>query len=96
MVRQMEGAIGYIELIYAIQNKIDYGIVKNAAGVYVKASPGERDRGCGFCHENARGFPCIHHQRSGQGRLSDFQLYLAADTGKVQGPGQGQDPGEFP
>ncbi len=38
MVRQMEGGIGYIELIYAIQNKIDYGIVKNAAGVYVKAS----------------------------------------------------------
>ncbi len=38
MVRQMEGAIGYIELIYAIQNKIDYGMVKNAAGVYVKAS----------------------------------------------------------
>jgi phosphate transport system substrate-binding protein len=38
MVRQTEGAIGYIELIYAEQNKIDFGLVKNAAGNYVKAS----------------------------------------------------------
>jgi phosphate transport system substrate-binding protein len=38
MIRQMQGSIGYIELIYAIENKISYGIVKNAAGSYVKAS----------------------------------------------------------
>jgi len=38
MVRQMEGAIGYIELIYAEQNKIPFGVVKNAAGQFVKAS----------------------------------------------------------
>jgi phosphate transport system substrate-binding protein len=38
MVRQMPGGIGYIELIYAVQNKITYGIVKNAAGNFVKAS----------------------------------------------------------
>jgi phosphate transport system substrate-binding protein len=37
-VRQLPGAIGYVELIYAVQNKIPYGTVKNAAGVYVKAS----------------------------------------------------------
>lgn len=38
MVRQMDGAIGYVELIYAVQNKIKYGSVKNAAGEFVKAS----------------------------------------------------------
>lgn len=38
MIRQMPGAIGYIELIYAVQNKIPYGVVKNAAGNFVKAS----------------------------------------------------------
>jgi phosphate transport system substrate-binding protein len=37
MIRQMKGAIGYIELIYAVQNKITYGTVKNAAGEFVKA-----------------------------------------------------------
>jgi phosphate transport system substrate-binding protein len=38
VVRQMPGAIGYVELIYAVQNKIPYGSVKNAAGDFVKAS----------------------------------------------------------
>jgi len=37
MIRQMQGSIGYIELIYAVQNKIPYGVVKNAAGNFVKA-----------------------------------------------------------
>ncbi len=38
MVRQMQGAIGYVELIYAEQNKISYGSVKNSSGEFVKAS----------------------------------------------------------
>jgi phosphate transport system substrate-binding protein len=40
LVRQMQGAIGYVELIYAVQNKITYGSVKNGAGGFVKASLG--------------------------------------------------------
>jgi len=38
MIRQMDGAIGYIELIYGVQNKIPYGSVKNSGGTFVKAS----------------------------------------------------------
>jgi phosphate transport system substrate-binding protein len=38
VVRQMQGALGYVELIYAVQNKIPYGSVKNASGAFVKAS----------------------------------------------------------
>lgn len=38
MVRQLPGAIGYIELIYAVQNNIAFGSVKNAAGNFEKAS----------------------------------------------------------
>jgi phosphate transport system substrate-binding protein len=37
-VKQTPGSIGYVELIYAIQNKLGYGVVKNAAGKYVEAS----------------------------------------------------------
>jgi phosphate transport system substrate-binding protein len=37
-IRQLQGAIGYVELIYAVQNNITYGSVKNAAGNFVKAS----------------------------------------------------------
>lgn len=38
LIRQMKGSIGYIELIYAVQNNIAYGSVRNAAGEFVKAS----------------------------------------------------------
>jgi len=38
LVRQIPGAIGYVELIYALQNKMPFGAVKNAAGNYVKGS----------------------------------------------------------
>ncbi len=38
MIRQMDGAFGYVELIYAVQNSITYGTVKNASGNFVKAS----------------------------------------------------------
>jgi phosphate transport system substrate-binding protein len=38
MIRQMEGSVGYVELIYALQNKITYGSMKNPAGDFVKAS----------------------------------------------------------
>src|SRR6202142_3756350 len=37
-IRQLDGSIGYIELIYAAENKITYGSVKNAAGNFVKAT----------------------------------------------------------
>jgi phosphate transport system substrate-binding protein len=38
LVSQSPGSIGYVELIYALQNKISYGTVENAAGEFVKAS----------------------------------------------------------
>ncbi len=38
LVKQTPGAIGYVELIYALQNKISYGAVQNQAGEYVRAS----------------------------------------------------------
>jgi len=39
-VKNTPDSIGYVELIYAESNKIPYGNVKNAAGVFVKASLG--------------------------------------------------------
>jgi phosphate transport system substrate-binding protein len=37
-VKNLTGSIGYVELIYALQNKIAIGAVKNAAGEFVTAS----------------------------------------------------------
>ena len=38
MVRQAPYTFGYVELIYAVQNKMAYGTVRNPAGKWVKAS----------------------------------------------------------
>src|SRR5205823_4555595 len=38
LVKQTPGAIGYVELIYALQNKIAYGAVRSLAGQFMRAS----------------------------------------------------------
>ena len=38
-VKQLPGAVGYVELAYAVQNQLPYGLVKNQAGKFVNASP---------------------------------------------------------
>jgi phosphate transport system substrate-binding protein len=38
LVRQSPGSIGYVELIYALQNKIAHGSVRNSAGEFVKGA----------------------------------------------------------
>ena len=37
LIKQQEGALGYIELIYAVKNHLAYGKVQNKAGEFVKA-----------------------------------------------------------
>ncbi len=39
MVRNSPYSFGYVELIYALQNHMSFGVVKNPAGKFVKASP---------------------------------------------------------
>jgi len=38
LVKQTPGSIGYVELVYALQNKIEYGSVQNMAGEFVRCS----------------------------------------------------------
>jgi len=38
LVKQTPASIGYVELIYALENKIAYGSVKNAAGEFLSAT----------------------------------------------------------
>ena len=38
LVTQTPGSIGYVELIYALQNKISYGSVQNMAGEFIRSS----------------------------------------------------------
>ncbi len=38
LVKQLPGAFGYVELIYALQNNIPYALLKNKSGNWIKAS----------------------------------------------------------
>ena len=38
MIKQTPGALGYVELIYALQNKMPVGLLQNKSGKYVEAS----------------------------------------------------------
>lgn len=38
-IKQIPGAIGYVELAYAVENKLAYATVKNQSGKFVEASP---------------------------------------------------------
>jgi phosphate transport system substrate-binding protein len=38
LIKQTPNSLGYVELIYAIQNNMPYGNVRNSSGVFVKAS----------------------------------------------------------
>jgi phosphate transport system substrate-binding protein len=38
LVKQTPSSIGYVELIYALQTRMQYGLIKNAAGMWVKPS----------------------------------------------------------
>jgi len=37
LIKQTPDSIGYVELIYAVQNNVSYGAVKNSAGSFIKA-----------------------------------------------------------
>ncbi|HZC65418.1 MAG TPA: phosphate ABC transporter substrate-binding protein PstS [Candidatus Dormibacteraeota bacterium] len=37
LIRQTPNSIGYVELIYAVQTKIEYASVKNSSGTFIKA-----------------------------------------------------------
>ncbi|MEO6327079.1 MAG: phosphate ABC transporter substrate-binding protein PstS [Thermoanaerobaculia bacterium] len=51
-VAEVPGAIGYVELTYALENKLSYASVQNAAGQYVKATFASIQEAGGESQEN--------------------------------------------
>ena len=81
VVKQTPNSIGYVELIYAVQNKMSYGEVKNSAGKFLQADLNSGDRSRGRrSQEHAGGFPRFDHQRSRSNRISHLHLHLDADS----------------
>jgi phosphate transport system substrate-binding protein len=83
LVQQTPGGIGYIELIYALTNKIPFATLQNKAGNWVVAS---LDGG-----SNSGRLPRLDHQRARPAGLSDFVLYLLARLPEADR--QGERPG---
>ena len=79
-VKQTPNSIGYVELIYAVQNKMTYRQGQERGRQLRRGQPGGCNGGGGERQGHAGRFPRLHHQRSRQGRLSDLQLHLAADS----------------
>ena len=79
-INQTEYSIGYVELAYAIQNKVPYGLVQNAAGSFVRADLASVTAAAAGAAEYACRFPRLHHQCSRAGRISDLELHLAVDS----------------
>ena len=93
MVRQSPYSFGYVELIYAVQNKMSYGLVRNSSGKFVKASTdGVTAAAAGAAKIDARRLSRLYHQRSRRGHLPDLQFHLAADSEPFHRSRQGKGP----
>ena len=94
LVKQTPGSIGYVELIYALQNKIAYGAVQNMNGKFLRASIDSVTAGRGRGRDrHARRFPRVDHQRARRRRLPDLVVHLAALLREPEGQGGGEDDG---
>ena len=90
LVTQTPGSIGYVELIYALQNKISYGAVQNMAGEFVKASvESVTAAAAAAAAKMPADFRVSITNAPGQGRLSDLVVHLAAALREPEGQGAG-------
>ena len=87
LVKQTPGAIGYVELIYALQNKIDYGSVQNMAGEFVAATPrvGRPLAAAAAASAMPPDFRVSITNAPGKRRLPDLVLHVAALLREPQG-----------
>ncbi len=90
-VKQIKGSIGYVELAYALQNKMTYTALQNSAGQFVQPSlrrlPGRRRQ---RRLEERAGLQSRHHQRAGRELLADHRDQLHPGLQAAEGFGRGQ------
>ena len=90
-IRQLQGSIGYVELIYAVQNNISYGSVQNASGTFVKATLDGVTEAAGSVKTMPADFRVSITNAAGEDSLPDLQFYVAADSGAGKGCEQGKN-----
>jgi hypothetical protein len=96
-VKQTPGSIGYVELIFAIQNKIAYGSVQNMPARVVKASVQSVTAAAGAASKQMPAdFASRSPMRPAPGVLSDLVVHVAVALLKRQGQGDGEVDGRVP
>ena len=98
-VKQTPGAIGYVELAYATQNKLTTAAIKNASGEFVAPTHrvghgGGRGRGREAAAEHR--LPRLDRQRAGQGGLPDLVVHLDHRLREAGGCGEGEEADRLP
>ncbi len=94
LVSQTPGSMGYVELIYAIQNKISFGTVQNAAGKWVRASLDTvTAAAAGAANNMPADFRVSITNAPGAERVSDLVLHVDAVLREPEGQGAGEDDG---
>ena len=95
MIRQLSGSIGYVELIYAVQNNVQYGSVRNSAGNFIKASLESVTAAAASASKMPADFRVSITNAPGKDAYPDLEFHLAADSGAIQSAGQWQATGRF-
>ena len=91
LVQQTPGAFGYVELIYALQNKISYGSVQNMSGEFVKATvDGVTKAAASAAGKMPADFRVSITNAPGDRCISDLLVHVAASLSEPEG----QEPGE--
>ncbi len=62
LIKQQPGSIGYVELIYAVKNKLPYGKVKNKAGEFLKADLASVTAAASGLKSYSRRLPHVHYR----------------------------------
>ena len=96
-VKQVEGAIGYVELIYALSNNLPFGVVKNSSGAFVEPSlESVTAAAAGVKLKADTDFRVSITNAEGSDCLSDRLVHLAPGPQGHQGCCQGETAEGFP
>ena len=91
LVTQTPGSIGYVELIYALQNKVSYGAVQNMAGDFVTATVESVSAAAAEAVKRMPpDFRVSITNAPGRPRVPDLLLHVASALREPEGQGAGQ------
>jgi phosphate transport system substrate-binding protein len=89
-VRQLQGAIGYVDLIYALQNDVPFGSVRNSSGTFVRANLDSVTEAAASVHEMPADFRVSITNAPGRGAypISSFTWLLVPERMRDAEKGQ--------